>query len=155
MSQKNAMTGMACDATIAPMREATVIRWRHREAPAKPEPGAPCNGCGVCCLLEACPLGILLSRRQRGACVALRWNAAQRRYVCGVLSDPAAAFGWGNGRFGRVLSRLAVPLVRRWIAAGQGCDCTAQLDFLVAGSCPDKKSPHLPSPPQDEVPDRY
>ena len=33
----------------------------HADAPAKPPVGAPCNGCGVCCLLEPCPLGVLLS----------------------------------------------------------------------------------------------
>lgn len=102
----------------------------HPEAPAKPPVGAPCNGCGVCCLVEPCPLGVLLSRRRRGACQALRWNADSAFYQCGavvaaqvVLQDALPA-GWG------VLNRLLAPvlpsLARRWIAAGSGCDSTLE-----------------------------
>lgn len=79
----------------------------HTDAPPKPALGEPCNGCGVCCLAEPCPLGVLLSRRFRGACVALRWERS--RYVCGALT--AQPSGW---------------LVRRWIAAGVGCDCSLE-----------------------------
>lgn len=86
-----------------------VIKLRL-DAPPKPAPGAPCNGCGVCCMAEPCPLGVVLSRRLAGRCVALRWNGA--RYVCGALS--ARPGGWRAW------------LVRRWIAAGAGCDCTLQ-----------------------------
>jgi hypothetical protein len=79
----------------------------HTEAPAKPAFGAPCNGCGVCCLAEPCPLGVLLSRRLTGACVAVRWQGD--RYVCGALEDrPNGPWGW---------------LLRRWISSGSGCDC--------------------------------
>jgi hypothetical protein len=42
-------------------------------APVKPATGSPCNGCGVCCLAEPCPLGMLVSRRRHGRCSALRW----------------------------------------------------------------------------------
>ena len=84
----------------------------HPRAPAKPEHGAPCNGCGMCCLLEPCPLGMLLSRRRRGACVALRWDDAQSRYLCGALSEPASVLG----------AHWLAPLARRWIAADIGCD---------------------------------
>ncbi len=84
----------------------------HPRAPAKPDFGTPCNGCGLCCLSEPCPLGVLLSRRRRGACVALRWDEAQARYLCGALSDPRAVLG----------ARWLAPLARRWIAAGAGCD---------------------------------
>jgi hypothetical protein len=76
----------------------------HPEAPAKPELGAACNGCGVCCAAEPCPVGMLASLRRRGACRLLRWDG--QRYRCGAL----AAAG------------LLAPLLRRWIAAGIGCD---------------------------------
>ena len=33
----------------------------HRDAPPKPAPGAPCNGCGVCCAAETCPAGYCCS----------------------------------------------------------------------------------------------
>ncbi|MEK9802796.1 MAG: hypothetical protein VW475_05250, partial [Curvibacter sp.] len=58
-------------------------------APSKPAQGQPCNGCGVCCLVEPCPLGQLLSRRRRGACSALRWEEGAALYRCGALTAPA------------------------------------------------------------------
>ncbi|WCM91005.1 hypothetical protein [Acidovorax sp. NCPPB 3576] len=48
----------------------------HPSAPPQPAQGAPCNGCGLCCLAEPCPLGMLVSRRRRGPCAALRWREA-------------------------------------------------------------------------------
>lgn len=99
-----------------------VVLW-HPEAPAQPAMGAPCNGCGLCCLAEPCPLGMLVSRRRTGACVALRWSPAERpgqggRYVCGMVADPAGVTGWRNAWALRWLKALSL----RWIAAGQGCD---------------------------------
>jgi hypothetical protein len=52
---------------------------------------------------------MLLSRRRRGMCRALRWDARDQRYRCGALGG-----------------RLPERLVRRWIGAGQGCDCTLE-----------------------------
>ncbi len=78
------------------------------EAPPKPAVGQPCNGCGICCLAEPCPIGVLLSIRTRGPCRMLRWSALESRYVCGSLRGSPA---------------MLRPLLRRWIAAGQGCDC--------------------------------
>lgn len=98
----------------------------HPEAPPKPALGAPCNGCGVCCLAEPCPLGMLISRRRHGACRALRWSEADVRYRCGAISDPAGVLGprwaWAAG----VFSRLA----RRWVAAGVGCDADWEAETL-------------------------
>ncbi|GHC74459.1 hypothetical protein GCM10007320_11640 [Pseudorhodoferax aquiterrae] len=96
----------------------------HPYAPAKPAHGAPCNGCGMCCLLEPCPLGMLLSRRRQGACVALRWDEAQGRYLCGALSEPAEVLG----------VRWLAPLARRWIAAGIGCDARFQVQEAGAAA---------------------
>ncbi len=79
----------------------------HAHAPAKPAVGAACNGCGVCCLSEPCPLGMLVSLKLRGACHALRWDEAAERYRCGLM---ASALG---------------PVVKRWIAAGTSCDSDA------------------------------
>lgn len=106
------------------------VVWIEPDAPAKPAWGAPCNGCGVCCLLEPCPVGIVLSRRRRGPCTALRWVAAERRYRCGALAAPGEVFGWGQGTLGRWLSTGMRPLLDRWIAAGAGCDCDARVDVL-------------------------
>ena len=84
-------------------------------APPKPAGGQPCNGCGVCCASEPCPLGIVVSRRLRGACAALSWDELAARYRCGVLEEP--------GRWLPLLpAAWARRLAWRWIAAGQGCD---------------------------------
>lgn len=83
-------------------------------APPKPPVGAPCNGCGVCCLAEPCPVGVLLSRRRRGACTMVLWADGQGRYLCGAL---VRVQSWPAG-----LARPATALLRRWIAAGAGCD---------------------------------
>ena len=100
-------------------------------APAKPAPGAPCNGCGVCCLYAPCPLGIVLSGRRSGACAVLRWLPSQRQYRCGALAEPVgvvrerlpSALSPLAPGIGAVLRRLA----SRWIAAGTGCDCSLEV----------------------------
>lgn len=89
----------------------------HPDAPLKPAPGAACNGCGVCCLAEPCPLGMVLSLKREGACRMLRWDDGARRYVCGVL---VRAGWWRN-------------LVKRWIASGSGCDCSLEPERSVSG----------------------
>jgi len=94
----------------------TANRVIHIEpaAPPKPAVGAPCNGCGVCCLAEPCPVGVVLSLRLKGACRVLRWDHAQRRYLCGALIGVQNGPTW--------VARPLQALLRRWIAAGQGCD---------------------------------
>ena len=94
----------------------------HTQAPPKPALGAPCNGCGVCCLFEPCPLGVLASRKRSGACHLLQWDDTHQRYHCGAVAH-AATLPWPVAVLWR---RLAL----RWIAAGAGCDST--LDTLDA-----------------------
>jgi hypothetical protein len=85
----------------------------HADAPLKPGLGAACNGCGVCCLAEPCPIGMLVSWRRRGACRALRWDAQAQRYHCGLLGSQARTL------LGRITRRL--------ISAGSGCDSDAEI----------------------------
>ena len=92
----------------------------HVEAPPKPAVGQACNGCGVCCLAEPCPLGRVISRKRHGACDALRWDGAQNLYRCGALSDAEGVLGPRWRWAAPLLRRLA----RRWIAAGIGCDAS-------------------------------
>lgn len=94
----------------------------HVAAPPKPDLGAPCNGCGVCCATVPCPLGMLLSRRRRGACTALRWDEAKARYTCGAVSAPAEVLPGPLRAAAPLLARLAP----RWIAAGRGCDAALE-----------------------------
>ncbi len=93
----------------------------HATAPAKPAPGKPCNGCGVCCAFEPCPVGILVSGRRRGACRALVWDGADARYQCGLMTQPRRFIhpAW----LARGVSRLAA----RFIAAGIGCDSNLEV----------------------------
>jgi hypothetical protein len=100
-------------------------------APLKPALGAPCNGCGVCCLLEPCPLGVVLSGRRQGACVAVRWQGDQHQYRCGALMAPADVLAAALPRplksWGPWLAPSLARLANRWIAVGQGCDSTVEL----------------------------
>ncbi|NTV69294.1 MAG: hypothetical protein HGA71_04010 [Azonexaceae bacterium] len=103
------------------MQEQTI--HLHPAAPAKPSEGLPCNGCGVCCALETCPAARLRFLQQKGPCPALQWSADETRYHCGLLVNPRTYLG--------MLPTSAEALVRRllarWIAAGKGCDCNAEV----------------------------
>ena len=94
----------------------------HRAAPDKPLEGQPCNGCGVCCASEPCPVGILVSRKLKGACRALFWSADEQRYRCGLIVEPQQYLP----RSLRGLSRFVARLAYRYISAGSGCDSTLQ-----------------------------
>lgn len=106
------------------------------QAPAKPAVGAACNGCGVCCLLEPCPLGVVLSGVRRGRCQALRWDARDLIYRCGAITRPREVLAqrlpgwlrWSAAPLGAALAVLAL----RWVAAGKGCDCDAELEPTTA-----------------------
>lgn len=94
----------------------------HPAAPAKPAEGEPCNGCGVCCALETCPAARLRFRQKKGPCPALSWSTGANRYHCGLLTAPGNYLGW----LPRAAEPLASRLLARWIAAGKGCDCSAE-----------------------------
>lgn len=113
----------------------TPVVWLQSGAPAKPPEGAPCNGCGLCCLAEPCPLGVVVSLRRKGPCKALRWSDDDQRYWCGMVSDPGGVTGLTRPWAVRAVATLA----RRWIASGAGCD--AQLISQVASH------PSAPQPP--------
>lgn len=100
----------------------------HPEAPPKPSAGATCNGCGVCCLAEPCPVGVVLSGRLSGACRQLQWRHETGRYVCGVL-ERTAGNQPGTSAWRRALHRV----VSRWISAGSGCDCRLEVEPPQAG----------------------
>ncbi len=99
----------------------------HPEAPLKPPEGLPCNGCGVCCLAEPCPVGVLVSRRWRGACKALVWSDAVGLYRCGLLGDASGVGGQAAPFWRRLWQRW----VRRMIASGVGCDASIEVDVAA------------------------
>lgn len=94
----------------------TQIIHLRRDAPSKPPIGTPCNGYGVCCAAEPCPVGRLRFLQSRGPCPGLEWQ--DMRYACGLLARPRAYMRWLPPRW-EALARRALA---RWIAAGAGCD---------------------------------
>lgn len=90
----------------------------HAEAPPKPTEGQPCNGCGLCCAAERCPVAWLFLPRGSGSCSALEWDGNAGRYRCGMVAHPATHVRW--------LPRRWEAGAARWfayrIAAGKGCD---------------------------------
>ncbi|MBP6269874.1 MAG: hypothetical protein KA422_09640 [Rhizobacter sp.] len=95
----------------------------HPEAPDKPPWGTKCNGCGVCCAAEPCPVGVLVTGSRRGACSALVWRQVDQRYVCGMVIEPGRYLGLNHPW----LNAAASCVTRRLISAGSGCDSDAEL----------------------------
>jgi hypothetical protein len=95
----------------------------HNTAPAKPAVGEACNGCGVCCALETCPAARVRFLQTAGPCPALEWSAEENLYRCGLLLRPAHYLGW----LPAFVEAGARRLFGRWIAAGKGCDCDAEV----------------------------
>ncbi len=129
----------------------------HTEAPPKPREGAPCNGCGICCLTEPCPLGVLLSKRRRGACVALRWSEEGVLYRCGSITETREVLSQVAPPWIRPLvvglSPIVARLARRWIAAGKGCDSTLEVASSAASALQGCNSPTI-SPTLADIPAR-
>jgi len=95
----------------------------HTAAPAKPAEGHACNGCGVCCALETCPAARLRFLRINGPCPALQWSDDESRYHCGLLVNPRTYLSLLPAS----AEDFARQLLARWIAAGKGCDCSADV----------------------------
>lgn len=77
----------------------------------KPARGKPCNGCGVCCLVEVCGLGleVLGGKPTQAPCPFVRTHDG--RMWCGVIEEATKE----DIAFGAHLSwRLGI---------GSGCDC--------------------------------
>lgn len=98
------------------------IIWLQHQAPKKPEVGQACNGCGVCCAAEPCPVSRVFLFQWRGACRALEWDAQALHYRCGMLLRPTY-----HARYlPTFLHSFMARCVKRWIAAGTACDSDAQ-----------------------------
>lgn len=98
------------------------VIWLHSQAPAKPDYGQACNGCGVCCSAEPCPVARVFLWQRRGACRALEWHTDAGAYRCGMLLRPAHYLYF----IPVVLQTWFSRLVSRWIAANSFCDSTVE-----------------------------
>jgi len=93
-------------------------------------------------------LGVVLSRRRRGACGAVQWSETLNLYRCGAIVAPrqviearlAPRWLWLAPALAWVLGRLA----RRWIAAGIGCDSSVEAGPMPSTTMQDPSSgyPH-------------
>jgi|GEM_PF-1776068 len=89
----------------------------------KPDIGAPCNGCGLCCTAQVCSAGSYAlglvekwGARAKGPCPALVLIEADDRLLCGIMLRPK---DWLPHRRGQTLLRKAFGLL---IGVGAGCD---------------------------------
>jgi hypothetical protein len=98
--------------------------WLRSAAPPKPALGQACNGCGVCCAAEPCPVARVFLWQWRGSCRALVWSSSGLQYRCGLLLAPSAHIRF----LPQSLQKQFRYLVTRWIAAGTACDSDAQAD---------------------------
>jgi hypothetical protein len=95
----------------------------HEKAPSKPDFGVTCNGCGICCAAEPCPVAYLFLFQRKGRCRALLWQEDNSRYACGMVVCPDN------------YSRLIPRMFRKWvgafiatrIAVGKGCDSSIEI----------------------------
>ncbi len=101
----------------------TQIIELHPLAPRKPEFGEHCNGCGVCCASEPCPVAYLFLFQFKGRCRALLWQNDSARYLCGMVVSPDEYVRFIPKRF---RERMGKYFASR-IATKLGCDFDAEL----------------------------
>ncbi|WMW79725.1 hypothetical protein RF679_13825 [Undibacterium cyanobacteriorum] len=99
------------------------VIWLQAAAPVKPALGETCNGCGVCCATETCPVARVFLWQWRGPCRALEWHSDGAHYRCGMLLHAK--------QYLKLLPQAFEPRfqgwIRRWIAAGTACDSSAEI----------------------------
>jgi len=86
----------------------------------KPPYGTPCNGCGLCCQNEICPLGEIVFPRAQAPCPALVVDGD--RYACGLITTPQTFRPLKASIYGVEELRAAAV-----IGVGAGIGCDAQL----------------------------
>jgi hypothetical protein len=93
-------------------------------APAKPKLSEPCNGCGVCCAAEPCPVALIFLFQRKGRCRALIWQEENSRYICGMVAAPQ--------RYSLLIPASLSAVMGRFfssrIAAGIGCDSGIEIE---------------------------
>ena len=84
----------------------------------KPAYGQPCNGCGLCCIAQQCPLSLAIFGK-RGVCPALE-RGEGKTLTCGLVRSTgdyvADLPAWGGAALSEAFGLL--------LGAGVGCDGT-------------------------------
>lgn len=103
-------------------------------APAKPDHGAPCNGCGLCCAAEPCGVAVMMigADPEHGPCPALEHDGG--KFVCGLIVKPSRhssqVHPWADELVGQMVAAT--------LGAGRGCDSDAPAitaaQFLAGGA---------------------
>lgn len=90
--------------------------------PQKPPYGSPCNGCGVCCEEELCPIAHRIFGRWEGPCEILE-DAGDGRRVCGLLAHP-------ERHVPALVELVGAEIMRETTEAllGVGVGCDAQME---------------------------
>lgn len=93
----------------------------------RPAYGEPCNGCGVCCQQEQCPLSLFTFGRVPGPCPALEPEGD--RFVCGLVTNPQRYNPIRTFAMGIEKMRAAA-LILIGADAKVGCDCALAGDLI-------------------------
>lgn len=88
-------------------------------APAKPLYGSPCNGCGLCCVMEQCPLSIEVFG-PHSLCPALEELPAGG-FTCGLIARPRVYLETKAPELADLLGEAFGVI----LGAGTGCDGVA------------------------------
>ena len=62
-----------------------------RGPPRKPPEGDACNGCGLCCAVQLCPIVIELLPDAQAPCPAMEFSG--ERFWCGLIRRPSRYLG--------------------------------------------------------------
>lgn len=86
--------------------------------PKKPPEGQACNGCGLCCALQPCPIAVELLQAVERPCPALEFGDG--RFWCGLARTPSRYLDTP-----RAGDRPIGAMVRLELGIGEGCDTGA------------------------------
>jgi hypothetical protein len=85
--------------------------------PKKPHEGAVCNGCGLCCAVQLCPLAIEFIPDAAAPCPAMEF--AEGRFWCGLARRPSRYLDTPASG-----DRLIRGMVFTALSIGEGCDAS-------------------------------
>ena len=85
--------------------------------PRKPPEGDACNGCGLCCAVQLCPLAVEFIPGAAAPCPAMEF--ADSRFWCGLVRRPSRYLGIPASG-----DRLIRAMVHTALSIGEGCDAS-------------------------------